>query len=242
MKTEEKNQKDIKLLKMYSFILTVVVVILLVKLFIHDTNQLPDIIRVKGIIVDDMNGKERIIIGTPNAFAVNRVRTDTNRVKKLWSKYFPSQYMSWYNKYNHDNFGILILDSAGVDRIAIGSPTPDPNIGKRIGPLTGIIINDNNGFERTGYGVLDVNGKNRVVLGLDRNNGTEGISMMVLEDGTTGITMSDAKGSIFLGKADSSNWYTNDQVPFNGLQINDNKGEGIIFNSFETQKKTSDKK
>lgn len=37
----------------------------------------------------------------------------------------------------------------------LGDPVPDPNIGRRIGPATGLIINDLQGFERTGYGFID---------------------------------------------------------------------------------------
>lgn len=236
MKTEQKkDRKDIKLLKMYSLILTVVVAILMVKSFINEPTLLPDIIRVQGIIVEDLNGKERILIGAPIPFASNRVRTDTNRVKELWGKKFPPEYLGWYKEYNHNNYGIVILDSTGIDRIAIGSPAPDPNIGKRIGPSTGIIINDNRGFERTGYGVLNIDGDNRVVLGLDNENGTEGLSMVIFEDGTSGIIMNSANGSIFLGKADSVNWYTKDQVPFNGLIIKDKDEEGVNLNSSENK-------
>lgn len=228
-------------MKVYSVILTVVVAILLVKSLTNDTTPLPDIIGVQGIIVEDKNGKERILIGAPIPFASNRVRTDTTRVKEIWGKNFPPEYMSWYNKYNHDNYGILILDSTGFDRIALGSPAPDPNIGKRVGPSTGIIINGNNGFERTGYGVLTVDGKDRVVLGLDNDNGTEGFSITIFEDGTSGLTMNSTNGSIFLGKADSTNWYTKDHVPFNGLLINDTKGEEIKLNSSDKERNTYNK-
>ncbi len=36
----------------------------------------------------------------------------------------------------------------------MGYPVPHPNIGRRIGPRTGLAINDAEGFERSGYGLL----------------------------------------------------------------------------------------
>ncbi len=237
-----KIQKDTKFLKIYSALITVVLVLMVFKVLFNDPNQLSDVIRVQGIIVEDANGKERILIGSPVPFASNRVRTDTSRVKELWGGIFPPKYMTYYKGYNNDNYGIVILDSAGFDRIAIGSPVPDPNIGKRVGPSTGFLINDNKGFERSGYGILEVDGKNRVVLGLDNDNGTEGLSLAIFEDGTSGIIMNSKNRSIFLGKADSTNWYTKDQVPFNGLLINDEKGTVIKLNSSTKVEITSNKK
>lgn len=223
---------DTKFLKYYSFFLTVLVLVLLVKVFYFEPGETGEVLRVKGIIVEDINGKERILIGAPVPYAENRVRTDTSRVKNLWGKWFPPEYMSWYKDYNHDNYGILILDSLGYDRIAIGNPAPDPNIGKRIGPSTGMIINDQDGFERTGYGVLNVDGRNRVVLGLDNENGTEGIAIALFEDGTNGISMGGEQGSIFLGKADSANYYT-DKVPFMGLLLTDSLGNKIYLKNYQ---------
>ncbi len=228
----KKNQQDIKLLKWYSLLLTIMVVVLFVKGFNNEPKEFPDILRVQGIIVEDENGNERILIGAPTPFASNRVRTDTNRVKEEWGNKFPPQYLDWYKEYNHDTYGILILDSLGFDRIAIGNPAPDPNIGKRIGPSTGIIINDQNGFERTGYGVLNVHGQNRVVLGLDNENGSEGIAIALFEDGTSGISMASKLGSVFLGKADTANYYTK-KAPFIGLVVRDSIGNEIGLNSNE---------
>lgn len=62
--------------------------------------------------------------------------------------------------------------------MAIGDSVPDPNIGKRIGPSTGIVINDQEGFERSGYSLLSVGVEYRVVLGLDTKRGTEGLAFL----------------------------------------------------------------
>lgn len=41
-----------------------------------------DLIRSKGIIIEDENGRDRILIGAPVPYSKNRVRTDTALVRK----------------------------------------------------------------------------------------------------------------------------------------------------------------
>lgn len=112
--------------------------------------------------------------------------------------------------------------------------------GKRIGPATGLIINDEKGQERTGYGILNVNGTNRVTLGLDNAKGTEGIILTLNDDGTTGLIIRDLDQTIFLGKADTLNWYTK-EYPFNGLFVKDSAGIKYNFNSWNKIKTTTNK-
>ncbi len=69
------------------------------------------------------------------------------------------------------------LAENGFYRLALGDSTQDPNMGNRIGAGPRLDINDAAGFERTGYGLLTVNGKNRVTLGLDSKRGTEGLAL-----------------------------------------------------------------
>ena len=94
----------------------------------------PQILRARGLIIEDQAGRERILIGAPIPFAKNRVRTDTARVAKLWAGRFPNpaQYMEWYRGYRHSMHGMVVLDENGMDRLAVGDSTPDPNIGRRI--------------------------------------------------------------------------------------------------------------
>ncbi len=239
---KNKNQKDIKFLKMYSLILTIVVVVVLVRSFSNNSIQMPDIIRAKGVVIEDEMGKARIIMGAPIPFVKHRIRTDTNKVKELWAKKFPENWFGMYkNEYNHQTNGILILDENGHDRIVMGSPVPDLYFGKRIGPGTGLIINDEKGQERTGYGILNVDGVNRVNLGMDNEKGTEGIILTLNDDGTTGLVIRDIDQSIFLGKADSLNWFTK-EYPFNGLFVNDSGGTKYDFNSWNKIKTTTNKK
>lgn len=212
-----KTERELKMLKIYVFLFTIAVIVLF---SFNNSTIADDVIRVKGIIIEDENGNERILIGAPTPFANNRVRTDTSRVKKSWGYIHPN-YLDFYKNYDNNNFGMLILDENGYDRIAIGSTTPDPNIGKRMAPSSGIIINDENGFERSGYGILKIDGVNTVNLGLDTDKGTEGLLLQVSDDGTSGLFMKHNQGSIILGKADSENWLTKDGIPLNGLIIED---------------------
>ncbi len=139
----------------------------------YDGNK---VLKARGLVIVDDNGRERILIGAPLPGAANRVRTDTARVRELWSKRFgnPEQYMKWYRDYNHQANGILILDEQGFDKVCLGDGVPDANIGPRIGKQTGLVFCDPEGFERGGIGVLNVGEKqNRVVMALDGENGTD---------------------------------------------------------------------
>lgn len=164
----------------------------------------PDVTRTRGIIIEDSQGRERILIGAPIPTVRARVRTDTSRVREVWARRFPNpdQYMGYYANYRHSVHGMLILDERGFDRLAIGDSTPDPNIGRRIGPATGILINDGQGFERSGYGLLTVDGRDRVVLGLDSRRGTEGLALSLLDEGQVGLSVYGTGGSLaFFGNA-----------------------------------------
>ena len=70
-----------------------------------------NIIRAKGIIIEDENGRDRILIGSPIPFSKDRVRTDTTLVRKYWAKQFknPNQYMEWYKKYKNSAEGIVFI-------------------------------------------------------------------------------------------------------------------------------------
>ncbi len=160
------------------------------------------VIRARGIVLVDEKGRERILIGAPIPAARNRVRTDLARVERVWASRFedPKQYMRFYADYRHSMHGMLVLDENGFDRLALGDSTPDPNIGKRIGAGPGLEINDAAGFERTGYGLITVDGKDRVTLGLDSKRGTEGLTLSLSDDGHVGLRIDgDSAQRIFLG-------------------------------------------
>lgn len=181
IKSLEKVKSTVILLKRLN-ILLIIFIISFISFSYKDSEKNKDIIRTKGIIIEDGNGKERILIGAPIPLAKNRIRTDTSRAAEMYGNNWAT-FRKYYSNYSHNTNGIIILDEKGFDRVAIGSPTPDPNIGKRIGAQTGIIVNDEKGYERSGYGIVKLkNGKNRMVLGLDSEKGTEGMALYIDEN------------------------------------------------------------
>ena len=181
------------------------------------------ILRAKGIVIVDEQGRERILIGAPLPQAGNRVRTDTARVRALWSKRFGNadQYMKWYQDYNHKANGILVLDEQGFDKVCLGDGVPDANIGQRVGKQTGLIFCDNEGFERGGIGVINVGDKqNRVVMALDGENGTDATGISVMEDGETGFFAGGKGYRMFLGSSPADSYSAE---PLFGMVINHNK-------------------
>src|SRR5436190_3752112 len=48
---------------------------------------------------------------------------------------------------------LIVVDSAGRDRMFLGAPVPDPREGKRISPSVGLTVNDSAGNERFGLGL-----------------------------------------------------------------------------------------
>jgi hypothetical protein len=177
------------------------------------------VLRARGLVILDAQGRERILIGAPIPAARNRVRTDTARVRAIWGKRFPREYMEYYKGYRHDVNGILVLDANGFDRVALGDSVPDPNIGRRIGSEAGILINDAEGFERSGWGLLNVKGRNRMVLGLDDDNGGEAVSLAVIDSGAVGIMTKAGDQSIYLGTAPPNDYHTQLVEPFHGVLI-----------------------
>jgi hypothetical protein len=215
--------------KIYSFTLTTLLV--LIALLSFTTKKETDVIRTKGIVIVDSLGRERIIIGTPIPYTASRVRTNMDKAVKAWGKDGEQSFKSWYSKLDHSVNGIVMLDEEGFDRLAIGQTVPDPSIGKRIGVATGIMINDQNGDERTGYALLHVKGQNRVNIGFDRKDGTEGVVMGVLEDGTAGVYASSKEKSLFLGNAPKKGFVTGTGKPHFGLIIRDTSKVKYAFNS-----------
>jgi hypothetical protein len=164
-----------------------------------------NILRVQGLIVEDAEGNPRILIGSPFPEVKERKREDRTS-------------------------GILLLDEKGVDRVAIASPAPDPQIKgtviKRMSPATGIQLNDLNGNERSGYGIMD---SGSVVLGMDYESG-EGLALFISKEmGYTGVLINGDKRPpngqrVFLGtslKKESPGF----------LVLNDNNG--TMYTYFE---------
>lgn len=195
----------------------------------------PDVLRARGLIIVDDQGRERILIGAPIPPAANRVRTNLARVKEIWAKRYPDPnvYMKYYQGYRHDTNGLLVLDENGFDRIAIGDPVPDPNIGKRIGPSTGVTINDDKGDERSGYGLLRTKDGNRIVFGMDDANGEEGLTLSLFDKGPVGLWAQDKDRMLFLGSEPPGDFFTGLDQPFHGLLFKKGKEVKYILNVAE---------
>ncbi len=224
-----------ELLRLKAFALALIAVLPLIGFFsanLKSVQAQPSdrILRARGLIIEDEAGRERILLGAPVPLTRSRVRTDSARVKELWAKRYPDQkrYMDWYKDYQHATNGILILDEKGFDRIAVGDPVPDPNIGKRIGPSTGVVINDEQGFERSGYGLLKVEGRYRVVVGLDSAQGREGLTLRLYDEGPVGLTVQDGKRLVYVGSAPSTERLTGIAESFHGLLVRGPEGVRFI--------------
>ncbi|GAO43143.1 hypothetical protein [Flavihumibacter petaseus] len=214
-----------KRLNRISFIASFLVLALFAQVLVsfRDKGDNAKVIRAKGIVIVDDQGRERILIGAPLPQASNRVRTDTARVRALWSKRFGNadQYMKWYREYNHQANGILVLDENGFDKVCLGDGVPDANIGQRIGKQTGLIFCDHEGFERGGIGVIRLeNQQNRVVMALDGENGTDATGISVMEDGETGFFAGGKGYRLFMG-ASPADGYTPE--PLFGMVVNQKK-------------------
>jgi hypothetical protein len=193
-----------------------------------------DLIRTKGIIVEDENGKDRILIGAPIPQSKDRVRTDTNLVRKYFVPDVakdPNKYMEWYKNYRHTAFGMVVLNEKGMDVMQIGDQLSDPNVGRRMFLPTGILLNNQKGMEVGGFGTHTFNdGRSGVALGLDDpGNGREAFHALVLSDGTRAMILQDANAKLVLGfgKGNSEIFKNKDSLNFIGIKYFDKKGNLI---------------
>src|SRR5215467_11058243 len=136
------------------------------------------VLHVRGIVVEDESGHPRLVMGAPISNQ-GRIRQD---------------FLT----------GLVLLSKDGTDRLSIGdAPNAQINgkISERISPGIGILLNDAKGNERGGFGFLD-NG--RVVLGLDRAEGTEGATLTVNdEDGFAGLSVKNPASWIVISMGNS---------------------------------------
>jgi hypothetical protein len=117
----------------------------------------PQTLRIRELIVEDAEGRPRILIGAPFPSVKERTRQDSRTTS------------------------ILFLDEKGHDRLTLGEEL-EPQIGgkvpvgvHRIASGFGVVIHDGTGDERGAYGWLS-NG--RALITLDRP-GTEAFAAMV---------------------------------------------------------------
>lgn len=151
-----------------------------------------DVIRTRGIVVEDSEGRARILIGAPAPTVAERLRTNVTRHREVFGWMYPNADVSPVQNLQNKSFGILILDDKGHDRVALGAPVPDPLNGRRIGPAYGLSVHDDDGIERAGLGHIKdrASGLDRVALGMDGRDG-EGVIALVDSDGTAGLVVND---------------------------------------------------
>jgi hypothetical protein len=161
----ERLEKRLKLFQVISFAAGI---ILAATLYVALQSQVINnisgkVLRVRGLIVEDQNGRERVLIGAPIPNVAGRKRKD-------------------------EMAGVLILGENGVDRVGIAAdPTPDPQIKGtvrgRIGTGAGLYVNDKDGNERGGFGFGVLDNNDRMVLGMDYPNAaSEAITFAVSAD------------------------------------------------------------
>jgi hypothetical protein len=123
-----------------------------------------DVLRVRGIVVEDARGKPRILLGAPIPAVEERQRKDAAS-------------------------GLVLLDAAGVDRLQIGEvggPQMGGKLQPRIADATGLMVCDAQGDERAGFGYL-ANGQ--VGWGLDYESGEAIVAAILPERGVAGIVI-----------------------------------------------------
>lgn len=109
--------------------------------------------------------------------------------------------MEWYKNYRHSAFGMVVMNEKGMDVMQIGDQLSDPNVGRRIFLLTGILSNNQNGLEVAGLGAhIFEDDTGGVALGLDDPiTGREALHAVVLSDGTRALILQDMKDKLLVG-------------------------------------------
>lgn len=225
-------------MRWYIFIVSGILISLLLFAFTNPEQSF-GIIRAKGIIIEDSSGRDRILIGSPIPFSKDRVRTDTNLVRKYWAKNFGDghQYMEWYKNYYNSAEGMVVMNEQGFDRVLLGDKLADPNSGKRMFQSAGILWNDKEGWELGGAGVNTTkDGKSRSVMGVDDKDG-EAVHIIALEDGTKGLIIGGENGGLMIGMSKKDGqWFQNKQA-FTGIKYFDNNGKLIWEQSMDSSQR-----
>lgn len=221
-----KLKKQMGWLRYYVIISSTVILVCIFSAFTNREKNI-DIIRAKGIIIEDSAGKDRILIGAPIPFSKARVRTDTALVRKYWAGTYKNadQFMQWYKNYYHGTVGMVVMNENGFDRVLMGDKLADPNSGKRMFEAAGISWNDREGWERGGAGVNTTKeGKARSVMGVDNQNG-EAAHVIALEDGTNAIAIGGEDGLLLIGFSKKDGSFFQNKESFTGMKFFNTKGE-----------------
>lgn len=212
-------------------------------IFSFQRNQDHDIIRARGIVIVDSAGRDRILIGAPLPPSRYRVRTDTAQVRRHWAGSYPdpAAFMQWYAGYQHDASGIVVLNEQGFDKVLIGDGLPDPNTGKRMVDHSGMLWNDDLGYERGGIGVgrLKEGGLYRNVVGLDDATTGEALHMVVMEDGTRALRFAGNEGTLLVGMGGKKSLLFPGKESFSGMRYQNPEGRLLWEQRLPFSKKQS---
>ncbi len=119
----------------------------------------------------------------------------------------------------------------------LGDNLTDPNTGQRNGRPTGLLWNDDLGFERGGLGLnrLKESGLYRNVLGLDDETG-EALHLGILEDGTRMLRMAWSDTTLLIGRGVPGNFLFESVRPFAGIKFQSSRNPaGLQINWIEKQ-------
>ena len=193
------------------------------------------IIKTRGIIVVDEQGRERVLIGAPIPQAKNRVFTDKTKALAAWKDKMPESGKFYWDKFDELHkapIGMLVLDENGFDRVAIGDQLPDANTGKRIGTATGLTIHNDKGYERAGFGTIKVGNKFQVGLGMDDEYG-EALNLFASKDFGVGLRINDSKNQLLFGTLEPNKMYNKSDQPFSGYMFRQGNEIKHQFNVLE---------
>lgn len=219
-------RKQVKQLRIAMLIGGILMMIIVVSSFTRVPEK-NDIIRARGIVIEDSAGRDRILIGAPIPSSTHRVRTDTNLVRKYWGIKYKNadQFMKWYKDYYHGGIGMVVMNENGFDRVAIGDRLADPNSGKRMFEAAGVMWNDKEGWEMGGAGVNTTkDGEARSVIGVDDKDG-EAVHLVALEDGTKGLMIGSSNGQLLIGLSKKDGAIFRNKEAFIGVKFFNEKGE-----------------
>lgn len=140
----EKSGSRLRWICGIQLILLGVMGVLMIQGHLKDTHP---VLRTRGLVIEDTQGRPRILLGAPFPKVPERTRQDSQTTS------------------------MVFLDEKGHDRLTLGEE-PEPQIGgkvstvlHRIAPGFGVVIHDGEGNERGAYGWL-ANG--RALITLDR--------------------------------------------------------------------------
>ena len=193
------------------------------------------IIKTRGIIVVDEQGRERVLIGAPIPQAKNRVFTDKTRALAAWKDRMPESGKFYWDKFDElhkAGVGMLVLDENGFDRVAVGDRLPDANTGRRFGSATGITIHNDKGYERAGFGTIKVGDKFQVGLGMDDEYG-EALNLFASKEIGVGLRINDSKNHLIFGSLQPNKLGNKSDQPFSGYMFSQGSEVKHQFNVLE---------